>query len=137
MWPSSFLRIWSHLLKESLMEFFIFCAVHLLTLSTNGLPHLAVWKCYKILLFWTCMDHFEIIYRVHSIVISALIFIFAIDLLTSIFCRKEESVIGSLSSNFIIWCFYTYIAVSFIVKTLPRNYIFQFFLVITQISLKN
>ena len=48
------------------------------------------------------MDHFEIIYRVHWIVISALIFIFAIDLLTSIFSRKEESVIGSLSSNFII-----------------------------------
>ena len=31
----SFLRIWSHLLKKSLMENFIFCAVLICTLSLN------------------------------------------------------------------------------------------------------
>ena len=30
----SFVRIWSHLLKKSLMENFIFCAVHLLVTTS-------------------------------------------------------------------------------------------------------
>ena len=34
----SFLRFWSHLLKKSLMESFIFCAVHI--------PYLQVAFCY-------------------------------------------------------------------------------------------
>ena len=43
----SFVRIWSHLLKKSLMENFIFCAVHNLRYTLVGSSDVA-WKHYVV-----------------------------------------------------------------------------------------
>ena len=57
----SFLRIWSHLLKKSLMENFIFCAVLGMNFSSGSMNHAPVdlqnvytiWRiCIKDHLFW-------------------------------------------------------------------------------------
>ena len=56
---SSFLRIWSHFLKKSLMENFIFCAVFVVRLQTRK-PETFIRAKFK--LWWCSKDH----YRKHS-----------------------------------------------------------------------
>ena len=53
----SFLRIWSHLLKKSFMENFIFYAVFIKFFANLNLCKISPWKQQKIVLYLFCGNH--------------------------------------------------------------------------------
>ena len=55
----SFLRIWSHLLKKSLMENFIFCVVNPLFYRRLKFSHT-----------WIMLDHFAVVFTIFRLAVT-------------------------------------------------------------------